>query len=302
MSTSRRTRATNSRIRTRGARHPAAGLEPVTAVLCTVRDFPGELSAHYPGACARLDLPPRDGGYALRLAQDAHGARWTIVSRDVGVVSAALSVHAMGVEASLAVDPEDVEHVLPGWPVACTFGLADRPAPHDPPGSGRVLRPTQPRAWAPTMRRVMADVIAGELLEPVDPASRDLGLLNLGLDPADQPPRMIDLVLQPLRPEHEPAVAAVLDQARAMVRAGAPVGAVRDVRSGDHIILVRATSETWSLAVRPRSGPAVLLLDEIPGCGLEISDAEGLGQVLAELAEVVQVPRPARTRVRVHQR
>lgn len=94
--------------------------------------LPGELSGHYSGACARLDLPPRSAGYAPRLAQDVDGARWTIVSRDVAVVSAALSIHAMGLEASLTVAPGDVEHVLPGWPVACTLGLAVRRAPHDP--------------------------------------------------------------------------------------------------------------------------------------------------------------------------
>lgn len=283
MSNRSRTKATNSGTRPRATRHPAAGLEPVTALLCTAQDFPGELSAHYPGACARLDLPPRADGYALRLAQDTDGARWTIVSRDVGVVSAALSIHAMGLEASLAVEPKDVDRVVPGWPVACPLGLADRSAPHDPLTSDHVLRPTQPRAWAPTMRRVMADMIAGDLLEPVDASSRELGLLDLGLDPAEQRARMVDLVLQPLRPEHEPAVSAALDQARAMAGGSAPIGTVREVRSGDYTILIRATSETWSLAARPRSGPAVLLLDEIPGCGLDISGTEGLGQVLAEL-------------------
>lgn len=73
----------------RRARHPAAGLEPVVAKLCTVHDFPGELSAHYPGACARLGAAPRADGYALRLAQDERGERWTIVSSDVAFVSAA---------------------------------------------------------------------------------------------------------------------------------------------------------------------------------------------------------------------
>jgi len=55
--------------RHRTARDPAAGLEPVTALLCTVQDFPGELAAHYPGACAMLGLLPRTGGYTLRLAR-----------------------------------------------------------------------------------------------------------------------------------------------------------------------------------------------------------------------------------------
>lgn len=129
MNASSRIKASNRGAAPRAPRRPAAGLEPVTALLCTVRDFPGELSAHHPGACARLDLPPRPGGYALRLAQDEDGARWTIVARDVDSVAAALSIHAIGIEAGLTVDPEDVERVLPGWPLACPFGLAD----HRPP-------------------------------------------------------------------------------------------------------------------------------------------------------------------------
>lgn len=285
MSTGNRTRVKNRGTSTSGAQRRAAKLELVTALLCTATEFPGELSAHYPGACERLDLPAREAGYALRLAQDADGARWTIVSRDVAFVSAALSIRAMGIEASLSVDLGDVEHVLPGWPVACSLGLADRSAPHDPPGSVRGLRPTHPLSWAPTMRRVMADAIARELLEPVDAGSRELAWLDLGLSLSDQPARVLDLATRPPMPEHEPAVSAALDQARALAHDGAPVGAVRVVRSGDQPILVRATSDTWSLAARTRSGGAMLLLDEIPGCGLEISGAEGLGRVLAELAE-----------------
>lgn len=73
-----------------------------------------------------------------------------------------------------------------------------------------------------------------------------------------------------------------------MAREGAPPGAVR---AGDHPILVRATSDTWSLAARPRNGPALLLLDEIPGCALEISGTEGLDQTLANLAGADPLPR-----------
>lgn len=279
-----RTRAKDRGAQARGTRRVDAGLEPVTALLCTATDFPGELSAHYPGACARLDLPPRAAGYALRLAQDADGARWTIVSRDVAAVSAALSIHAMGLDASLAVATGDLEYVLPGWPIACQLGLAARPAPHDPPGSTRVLRPTEPFSWAPTLRRVMADAMAQELLEPPDAASRELARLDLGIDPGDQPKRLVDFAMRPMRPEDERAVVAALDQARAMAGTDPPAGTVRVVRAGHQPVLVRATSDSWSLVASTRGGPAVLLLDERPGCGVEISGAEGLGQVLAEMA------------------
>lgn len=139
--------------------------------------------------------------------------------------------------------------------------------------------------------------MARELLEPPDAASRELAWLDLGIDPADQPKRVVDFATRPMWPEDEPAVAAALDQARSMACADPPVGAVRVVRTGDQPVLVRATSDTWSLAARPRSGPAVLLLDKIPCCGLEIGGAEGLGQVLAELAAGRQPAHPDGTRI-----
>lgn len=293
---SNRTRAKDQGAKARGTRRLDAGLETVVALLCTAMDFPGELAAHYQGACTRLDLPPRAAGYALRLAQDADGARWTIVSRDVAAVSAALSIHAMGLEACLTAAPGDVERVLPGWPVAYPLGLAARPAPHDPKGSTRALRP-EPLSWAPTLRRVTADAIARELLDPADPGTREMTRLDLGLDPAARPARVVDFATRPMRPEDEPAVAAALCQARSMARADPPIGAIRVVRTGDQPVLVRATSDTWSLTARPRSGPAVLLLDEIPGRGVEISRADGLGQVLAELAGCGQLAIPDGKRI-----
>jgi hypothetical protein len=273
----------------RGAKIPD-GLEPVTALLCTAREFPGELGATYADACARIGLPPRESGYALRLAQDPRGARWTIVSGDVAPVSAALSIHAMGIDASLAVDAKDVDRVVPGWPVPCPLGLADRPAPHDPPARGPVLRPTEPGTWAPT-RRALADQIAGELLEPSDADSRELHLLNLGINPAEQPARLLDLAVEPMRPDHEPAVLAALDQASALARDGAAAGALRAVRTGDRAVLVRATGAGWSLVARPHGGPAVMMLDELPGSMLEITRAAGLDQVLGELDAAAPDPR-----------
>jgi len=105
----------------------------VTAVLCVPDDYPGELGGDYPGACAALDLEPTSDGYGLVLGQDDDGARWTEITagRGVDLVRTVLSVWESGLEAGLELRPDEVLAVRPGWPVACTLGIAGLPAPHD---------------------------------------------------------------------------------------------------------------------------------------------------------------------------
>ena len=267
----------------------AAGLETVAALLCTGRDFPGELGADYPAACGLLGLPPRPGGYALRLAQDRAGARWTIVSSDVDRVGSMLSIHAMGIEASWHVDAADVDHVRPGWPLTCPLAVAGRSDPHDPPGPPPVWIPAYPPGWAPTGRRVFADLIVRELREPADASSREMARLDLGLDPA-QGMRLLDLAMKPGTDREEPAVLAALEQALSLAATPVPIGAVRADWIGDHPLLVRATGEGWSLAARPRTGPVIVLLDAFPGCVFDATGAQGLDHVLDGLLQAATAP------------
>lgn len=282
----------NAKKRNNGAgtgRGRAAGLETVTALLCTGRDFPGELGADYPAACDLLGLPPRPGGYALRLAQDRAGARWTIVSSDVDRVGSVLSIHAMGIEASWHVDAADVDHVRPGWPLACPLALAGRGDPHDPPGPPPVWTPAYPPSWAPTGRRVFADQIVRELREPADASSREMARLDLGLDPAEGL-RLLDLAMKPGTGQEEPAVLAALEQARSLAATPVPFGTVRADWNGDHPLLMRATGASWSLAARPRTGPVIVLLDAFPGCVFDATRAQGLDDVLGGLLQAATAP------------
>lgn len=282
----------NAKKRSNGTgtgRGGAARLESVTALLCTGRDFPGELGADYPAACDMLGLPPRPGGYALRLAQDRAGARWTIVSSDVDRVGSALSIHAMGIEASWHVDAEDVDHVRPGWPVTCPLAVAGRGDPHDPPGPSPVWTPVYPPGWAPTGRRVFADLIVRELREPADASSRELARLDLGLDPAEGM-RLLDLAVKPRTDREKLAVLAALEQARPLAATPVPTGTVRADWIGDRPLLVRATSGGWSLAARPRIGPVIVLLDAFPGCVFDATGGQGLDDVLGGLLQAATAP------------
>lgn len=288
-------------------------LDTVTVELVTPDDFPGEFAESYEAACGVLGVEPRPAGYALALALDRDGARFSVVSTDVPGASAVLALWHDSILAGFDPAPSTVVATRPGWPVACVFGLADRPMPHDPEPAehGPPLRPPEGAARIAAGRRLMADLIAEELAtsggqsqteyeEPWLMRQYDFG----DTDPEPPPMRLMDLRTR-VRPDagsSEPDAAVMLteihdalQEAWALSTASSPpAGAIRCRSVYRSTRVVRASGEGWSLVARTE-GPAILLLDTMPGTPLEVGEdpiVHGLAEALTDAADRARPPSP----------
>jgi hypothetical protein len=273
-----------------GIPEPAGGLHVVTVAELSPDEFPGELGASYEQACAALRLPASPGGYGLVLDLDDGGARWTRAVTDVEGIKGVQSLWSTGMEAGYEPPDGTVAATLPGWPVDCGLGFAGLPEPHDPPGM-RALRPP-PERWGPARRRGMTDLIAGELADSghQDPGeyhqARQVERWNFGeTDLVPQEPRLIDLRARlaeghPARPAVERAVTAAW---RLAATAKPPPGSVRSRGAWPRPArVIRAAGGKWSLAGRT-GGPVILLLDELAGVPVDISDTPRAAELLDAL-------------------
>jgi len=273
-----------------------AGIDVVTALLCTAEEFPGELGDDYRAACAALGLESSPGGYALVLGQDAGGARWTQISTDVNSVADTLSIWSMGIEAGVGVDAGTVLATRPGWPVECTVSLADRPAPHDPPDAGPLLTAPTSTGWAKADRRRAADQLAEDLADTRDPTDIEFDRLNMGDTDLAPSVRLVDLLPRAPAPDH-PAVVQALRAIWLLAAADhPPPGSVRarQVIGGGR--LVRAGGDGWSLVANTAS-LALLLLDDLAGMAVDLTGADGLPRLLDALTATAAralPPRPAK--------
>jgi hypothetical protein len=258
----------------------------------TPEDYPGELGTSYEQACAELRVPPLPAGYGVLLDQDGDGARWTRVTTDASGIRSVASIWHMGLQAGYEPPAGTVRATLPGWPVEHALAIPGLPRPHDPPGAAGVLRPPG-RAWSPARRRALADAIARELADTGHQSAEEYAegerwdAANMGdTDLLDPPPRYIDL-RQALGPDHpaRPAADHAIAAAWSLAAAGQPPpGSARTARAWPAPArMVRATGDGWTLAARTGGGPAVLLLDDIPGIPVDITDAPQLDQLLDAL-------------------
>ena len=269
---------------------PIDGLHVVTVAELSPGEYPGELGTSYEQACAALRLPASPDGYGLALDLDDNGARWTRATTDVEGIRGVQSFWNTGLDAGYEPPAGTVAATLPGWPVDCNLGLAGLPEPHDPPGT-QALRPP-PERWGPARRRGMTDLIVGELADSGHQApgqyhqARQEQHWNFGetdLIPAE--PRLIDLRARltgghPAQPAVDRAVTAAWQLA---ATAKPPPGSVRSRGAWPRPArVIRATGDKWSLAGRT-GGPVILLLDELAGVPVDISDSPKAAELLNAL-------------------
>ena len=271
-------------------------IDVVTAVLCTAEEFPGELGDDYDSACAALGLAASSSGYALVLGQDRGGARWTQLTADTDGVASVLAVGASGVEFGYRPPEGSVLQVRPGWPIECSLGLTDRPAPHDPGTPAKPAGPSQ-RRWTPAERRRLADQIAEEIIDYGVDSDRDFAMFDLG-ETDLEPERLLMVDLLRVRGDLDQApVRRAVEQAWKLAAAATPPpGSVRTVRAGSKTRMVRAAGDGWNLVARPHDGPAVLLLDELPGRVLDLTGADRLAELLDALVAAAYRTKPTSSR------
>src|SRR5260370_40424641 len=71
-------------------------LQPVTALLLTAEEFPGELGESFGAACAAVGVEPATSGYGLVLAQDEAGGGPSQSTADVRAGAPAQRVRDIG--------------------------------------------------------------------------------------------------------------------------------------------------------------------------------------------------------------
>ena len=268
----------------------------------TPEEFPGELGASYQEACGLIGVPPRDGGYGLVLGQDESGACWTQVSTDLSGITTARSVWAMGLESGYQAPPGTVTATVPGWPVPCTLAVAGLPDPHDPPGTRAAPDQAGPGSRQ-ARRRALADQLVSELADSghQDAAqhaeAQQWHALNMG-DTEVSPvlPRLIDLRVRatPGYPGRPAADRAISQAWQLAATATPPPGTVRVRTAWPAARVVRASGDGWTLTARGGDQPLlILLLDDVPGIILDISDT-------SQAAELIDALTAAATRAPTH--
>ncbi|MBG0818354.1 hypothetical protein [Planomonospora sp. ID82291] len=269
-------------------------LDMVTGFLLTPQDFPGELSDSYSAVCALLRVRPESAGYAVLLCQDGDGARWSQITTDTAGFAGVLSLEQTGIQTGYVPPSGTVIAVRPGWPLECRYGFADRAAPHDLPGVAPqdLLRPPPADDLPAARRRSLADILSEELATSGRRSRREykddilFDAYNMGDHPLEVPPRLIDMRV--LMDDDHPAYAslqAALATAWTLSEDPAPgPGRIRVRKSWPRDTpVVRASGADWTL-VALADGPAVMLLDEIPGIPLALDETPRIAELVTALA------------------